>query len=119
MALLHVARLISASPIGAGRKASPIGARRKEKNAMIAIIQRAIDEKGGLAIPARSLSPDADLYGAGLTPFAAVQILLALEEEFRIEFPRQMLNRQSVSSINAIRSRICAVQNPPAQRKAA
>ena len=43
-----------------------------------------------------------DLYAAGLTSFAAVQVMLALEETFDVEFPERMLNRRSFASIDAI-----------------
>jgi acyl carrier protein len=86
---------------------------------MIGIIQRTIDERGGLAIAARSLSPDADLSRAGLTPFAAIEIMLALEKEFRIEFPKHMLNRQSLSSINAICACVHEAQAAQELRRAA
>ena len=37
----------------------------------------------------------ADLYAAGLRSFASVQLMLALEEAFEVEFPESLLNRQS------------------------
>ena len=43
-----------------------------------------------------------DLYAAGLTSFAAVQVMLALEEACDVEFPERMLNRRSFASIDAI-----------------
>ena len=39
---------------------------------MIETIRRALDAKGNLRVPARDLAPRADLYAAGLTPFAAI-----------------------------------------------
>ena len=79
--------------------------------AMLETIQRLIDEnKGSLSIAARNLPRDADLYRAGLTPFSAIQVMLALEKEFNIEFPKRMLNRQSMSSIDAIVARLCELQ---------
>jgi acyl carrier protein len=69
---------------------------------MIETIRRAIDERGHLAIPAHSLKPSADLYAAGLTPFAAIQVMLALEKALGVEFPKSMLNRRSMGSIDAI-----------------
>jgi acyl carrier protein len=77
---------------------------------MIETIRRLIDEKGNLPTAVRDLSPDADLYGAGLTPLSAIQVMLALEKEFDIEFPEWMLNRQSMSSIDAIVSCLCELQ---------
>ena len=78
--------------------------------AMLETIQRLIDEKGSLSIAARNLPRDADLYRAGLTPFSAIQVMLALEKEFNIEFPKWMLNRQSMSSIDAIAFRLGELQ---------
>jgi acyl carrier protein len=78
--------------------------------AMLEAIQRLIDEKGGLSIAARDLTRDADLYRAGLTPFSAIQVMISLEKEFNIEFPDWMLNRQSMSSINAIISCLCELE---------
>ena len=44
----------------------------------------------------------ADLYAAGLSSFASVQIMLAIEETFDLEFPDNLLNRKSFQSIAAI-----------------
>jgi acyl carrier protein len=71
---------------------------------MIEMIRRIIDAHGRLNVAARDLSLNSDLYEAGLTSFAAVQIMLALEDELDIEFPEHMLRRQSLSSINSILS---------------
>lgn len=49
-----------------------------------------------------ALSDDANLYDAGLTSFASVQMMLALEEEFDIEFPEAMLTRRTFSSLGNI-----------------
>jgi acyl carrier protein len=66
------------------------------------IIRRLLQENGRLHTPIEQLSDSADLYQAGLTPFAAIRTMLAIEEAFDIEFPVAMLRRQSFSSINAI-----------------
>lgn len=49
-----------------------------------------------------ALDDDASLYDAGLTSFASVQMMLALEEEFDIEFPEAMLTRRTFSSLASI-----------------
>jgi acyl carrier protein len=69
---------------------------------MIELIRKIIDAKGLLPVAARTLAPNANLYEAGLSPFAAIQLMLALEEACGVEFPRQMLRRQSFSSLNSI-----------------
>jgi acyl carrier protein len=66
------------------------------------IIRRLLQENGRLHTPIEQLSDSADLYQAGLTPFAAIRTMLAIEEAFDVEFPVAMLRRQSFASINAI-----------------
>lgn len=65
-------------------------------------IYRLLAEHGRLPVDATSIGQDQDLYTAGLTSFAAVQLMLALEEEFDVEFPERMLNRRSFQSVAAI-----------------
>jgi acyl carrier protein len=66
------------------------------------IIRQALDQHGRLSVPAATLDDTADLFGAGLASFTVVQLMLALEEKFGVEFPDRMLNRKSFSSIAAI-----------------
>ena len=58
----------------------------------------------GLQTPPSALADDADLYGAGMTSFATVQLMLALEEAFDVEFPEDRLNAKTFTSIATIRS---------------
>lgn len=69
---------------------------------MLDTICALIDEHGRLPVAASTLDHGQDLYGAGLTSFAAVQLMLAIEDAFDIEFPETMLNRRSFASIDAI-----------------
>jgi acyl carrier protein len=66
---------------------------------MIETFRKLVDEHGRMPVPAASLEPDQDLYAAGLTSFATVQLMLAIEEAFDIEFPERMLNRRSFASL--------------------
>lgn len=65
-------------------------------------IRELLSKHGGLPVPVGEISDAADLYEAGLSSFASVQLMLALEEEFDIEFPETYLNRKTFSSISAI-----------------
>lgn len=69
---------------------------------MLNEIRQILARVGNLATPAESLAEEADLYDAGLTSFASVQLMLALEEAFDIEFPEHMLTRRTFASIGAI-----------------
>ncbi|WP_026913044.1 acyl carrier protein [Patulibacter minatonensis] len=49
-----------------------------------------------------SLGRDDDLYAAGMTSHASVNVMLALEEGFDVEFPDEMLKRSVFQSIDSI-----------------
>jgi acyl carrier protein len=51
-----------------------------------------------------TISDDADLYAAGLTSHATVNLMVALEEHFGVEFPERMLRRRAFESIASIRA---------------
>lgn len=59
-----------------------------------------------LATDIETLSDDADLFGAGLTSHATVNLMVALEDQFGIEFPERMLRRRSFESVAAIAAAI-------------
>jgi len=65
-------------------------------------IRALLKQHGKLPVDVATLDDDADLYAAGLTSFASVQLMLALEERFDVEFPDSLLNRTSFASIGAI-----------------
>ena len=69
-------------------------------------IRAVLGTTGWLQADIGTLADDADLYAAGLTSLASVNLMLALEEKFDIEFPERMLRRKTFESIAAIRSAI-------------
>ena len=69
---------------------------------MLDTIRQLIDKHARLPVKAETLAGGQDLYAAGLTSFAAVQLMLALEEFFDIEFPERMLNRRSFATMESI-----------------
>lgn len=86
---------------------------------MLPTIRRLLDETGNLSTPARDLGLDADLYRVGLTPFAAIRLMLRLERQFGVEFSDRMLNCRSLSSIASIRACIRELEQRRTLRKAA
>lgn len=67
-------------------------------------IRGVIREHGRLAVDVDALDADSDLYEAGMTSHASVNLMLALENEFDVEFPDALLRRdvfESVASIGA------------------
>jgi acyl carrier protein len=59
-----------------------------------------------LAVDVATLAYADDLYSAGLTSHASVNLMLALEDAFDIEFPERLLRRQTFESIAAISTAI-------------
>ena len=64
---------------------------------------------GGLPVPMSEIADDADLYAAGLSSFASVQVMLGIEDAFDVEFPDNLLNRKSFQSIDAIAQTVASI----------
>ena len=73
-------------------------------------IRRILRENGRLSVDVDSLSDDADLYQAGMTSHASVNVMLALEDAFDVEFPDSMLKRSVFESIEAIAGAVGELQ---------
>ena len=65
-------------------------------------IRAILKEHARLAVDVSSLADDSDLYEAGMTSHASVNVMLALEGKFDVEFPDRMLRRGVFGSIAAI-----------------
>ena len=65
-------------------------------------IRPLLAEHARLRVPVDELSDDADLYEAGLTSLSTVNLMLALEEHFDVEFLDRMLGRKTFASIRAL-----------------
>nr|WP_206289113.1 acyl carrier protein [Burkholderia multivorans] len=51
-----------------------------------------------------------DLYEAGLSSLDTIQLMLALERQFNVEIPDELLNRNLFRSIDALAETIGALQ---------
>jgi acyl carrier protein len=69
-------------------------------------IRQILAEHARLSVDAGTLPEDADLYEAGMSSHASVNVMLALEDEFDLEFPDRMLRRSVFESIAAIEGAI-------------
>lgn len=67
-------------------------------------------QHGRLSVPVDQIADDGDLYKAGLTSLATVGLMLALEDQFNVEFPDSLLSRKTFSSIDAILEAIAQLQ---------
>jgi len=67
-------------------------------------IRRVLQEHARLETAITTLSETSDLYQAGMTSHASVNVMLALEGEFEVEFPDHMLRRNIFNSIGSIKA---------------
>ncbi len=66
------------------------------------LIRQVLRDHGRLAVDADGVGSGDDLYRLGLTSHASVNVMLALEEAFDIEFPDRLLRKSTFESVNAI-----------------
>jgi acyl carrier protein len=64
----------------------------------------------GLPTDVDTLSEDSDLFRAGLTSHASVNLMLALEAAFDIEFPDEMLKRSTFETVASICEAVANLQ---------
>jgi acyl carrier protein len=70
------------------------------------VIRAIVKEHGRLSVDVGTLTDESDLYQAGMTSHASVNLMLALEEKFDVEFPERMLRRRAFENIASIRAAI-------------
>jgi acyl carrier protein len=57
---------------------------------------------GRMAVDPREVDDQADLYKLGLTSHASVDVMLALEDAFGVEFPDEVLKKSTFASVHNI-----------------
>ncbi|MGN6501854.1 MAG: acyl carrier protein [Pseudolysinimonas sp.] len=66
-------------------------------------IRGVLDAHAKLRGPAAGLADTDDLYAAGMTSHASVNVMLALEDAFDVEFPDELLTKHTFCTIATIR----------------
>ena len=73
-------------------------------------IRRVLRDHARLPVDIESLDDQADLFRAGMSSHASVNVMLALEDAFDIEFPDSMLKRSMFESVAGIDAAIQELQ---------
>jgi acyl carrier protein len=76
-------------------------------------IRQILKAHGRIAVGVETLSDHDDLFEAGMTSHANVNVMLALEDAFDIEFPEAMLQRSTFASVAAIREAVTELTSVP------
>lgn len=77
-------------------------------------IREILDANAGLSMPASKVHDDENLYALGMNSNASVNVMLALEDTFGIEFPESMLTRSVFESIASVRGALLELQGAAA-----
>jgi acyl carrier protein len=75
-------------------------------------IRQVLKEHAHLAVDADSIADDADLFQAGMTSHASVNVMVALEDSFDIEFPDSMLKRSVFETVDSIAAALSEIGVP-------
>jgi len=73
-------------------------------------IRSLVAQHARLLVDANTLEEDSDLYQAGLTSLSTVNLMLALEEHFDVEFLDRMLGRKTFGSMRALNEAIAELK---------
>jgi acyl carrier protein len=79
-------------------------------SALAEAIRRVLRDHARLPVDVSSLDDQADLFRAGMSSHASVNMMLALEDAFDIEFPDSMLKRSVFESVAGIDAAIQELQ---------
>jgi acyl carrier protein len=74
-------------------------------------VRTIVAQHARLSTDVGQLSDLSDLYAAGLTSLTTVNLMLAIEDHFDIEFPDQMLGRKTFESIQSLSEAIEVILN--------
>lgn len=75
-------------------------------------IRTVLNKHGRLPVDVDTLADSDDLYTAGLTSHACVNVMLALEDEFNLEFPDELLRKSTFASVASIRDALTKLGAP-------
>jgi acyl carrier protein len=83
------------------------------KEETVADIREVLAQQARLPVDPAQVGLQDDLFEAGMSSHASVNVMLALEDKFDIEFPDAMLTRAAFASIAAIADAVTRLQDEP------
>ena len=72
-------------------------------------VRRILHTAACLAVPVDTLADHDDLYAAGLSSLGAVRVMMAIEDEFAIEIPGELITHEMFQSIDSLAGVIALV----------
>lgn len=74
-------------------------------------VRRIVGAHGRLPVGLDSVADSTDLWGLGMSSHASVEVLLAIESEFDVEFSEAMLRRATFESIDNLSRAVVELRN--------
>jgi len=74
-------------------------------------IRQVLSEHARLPVDMATLDDQDDVFRAGMTSHASVNVMLALEDCFEVEFPESMLRKSTFQSVAAIGAALSELQS--------
>ena len=74
-------------------------------------VREVVKQCAGLKGDTDALDAHADLYAAGMTSFASVEVMLGLEERFGIVFPQDLIQRDRFKTIAALADAVSEIRS--------
>ena len=71
-------------------------------DSLIADVIDLVERNTGIIVGTGTLTVDSDLYAAGMSSFASVDVMISVEEAFDIEFPQALIQRDTFATVRAI-----------------
>ena len=75
-------------------------------------LRRILHSHGGLSVPIDHVGEDSDLYAAGLSSLATVNVMLAIEHNYTIEIPDELLTRRTFQTLSSLRRTVNGLRTP-------
>ncbi len=72
-------------------------------------VRRIVAENSGLDESTDVSAPDTNLWDAGMDSARSVRIMIAVEDEFDVEMPDELLTRETFSSIRALAEAVLSI----------
>ncbi|MEM7432264.1 MAG: acyl carrier protein [Pseudomonadota bacterium] len=69
-------------------------------------VRQILSEHGKLPVEIDTIADDGNLFDAGLTSLTTVNVMLAIEDHFDVEFDDNMLSRATFQSVQALATAI-------------
>ncbi|MDO4255065.1 MAG: acyl carrier protein [Kocuria sp.] len=83
----------------------------QDRSEIVESIRAVVAQHAHLTTDAAALGSSDSLYTAGMTSHASVNVMLGVEDVFDIEFPEEMLTKDTFESLDAIAQAVSQLQD--------